>query len=324
MDLRKKYWTMYSISDNVKNGEKMIQQEEIIRILCLKYGLGIHTITLCRDWIGQVYIITAKDSRYVLKLYKKKTVEEILPSIEVVNYFYHQGFSVPRVIDTLGGELYTIIDGSVAVLSEYIEGLEVDRDSSLQQIGVLAGQMRHLMQDYQGDLTKQDASFFVQRYLDILHAKNYRHVEEFKSMGEELWKNVSRMQSGFMHGDFHTGNLFLKKGTLVVYDFDTCGLGYPAYDISTMCDATDYFTVGSDNFLTEREQITKNLDAFLIGYTQYSSITDVELGTISSFIALRHFDIQATIITTLGLECVDEAFLDQQLKWLYAWSDNTR
>ncbi|HKM35147.1 MAG TPA: phosphotransferase [Lachnospiraceae bacterium] len=136
----------------------MIQQEEIIGTLCLKYGLSVKQITLCRDWIGQVYIIIAKDSQYVLKLYKKKTVEEILPSIEVVDYLYRQGFSVPRVIDTLEGELYTIICGNVAVLSEYIEGLEVERDSSLQQIGVLAGQMRYFMQDYSGSLPKQDHS----------------------------------------------------------------------------------------------------------------------------------------------------------------------
>lgn len=302
----------------------MIQQEEIVCVLCKKYGLSVRKITLCRDWIGQVYIITAKDSQYVLKLYKKKTVEEIISSIEVVDFLYRQGFSVPRVIDTLEGELYTIIGGNVAVLSEYIEGQEVERDSSLQQIGVLAGQMKYLMQKYPGCLLKKDNSFFTQRYLDILHEKNYRHVEEFKSIGEEMWKNVSHVPMGFMHGDFHTGNLFLKKGTLVVYDFDACGLGYPTYDTSTMCDATNYFTVGSDSFLTEREQITKNLDTFLSGYTQYSVITDVELATIPSLIALRHFDIQATIIATLGLNCVDEEFLDKQLKWLYTWTDKNK
>ncbi|HKM35148.1 MAG TPA: hypothetical protein VJY54_10455 [Lachnospiraceae bacterium] len=86
-----------------------------------------------------------------------------------------------------------------------------------------------------------------------------------------------------------------------------------------MCDATDYFTVGSDSFQTERERITKNLDTFLNGYTRYSVITDAELATIPSLIALRHFDIQATIIATLGLDCVDEEFLDQQLSWLYTW-----
>lgn len=302
----------------------MKKQDEIINILGLKYGLSVKMITLCRDWIGQVYIITADNAQYVLKLYKKKRVEEILPTIEVVDYLYRQGCYVPEVVHTLADELYTVIDDNVAVLSEYIEGLEVDRDSSLHQIGVMAGQMHHLMKDYQGKLIKRDQSFFIQRYLDILDAKKYRQIDEFLSIGETLWQNVSQTQTGFMHGDFHTGNLFLEKGRIVIYDFDACGIGFPAYDIATMCDATDYFFVGANSFQTEREQLTKNVDTFLNGYTKYCRITEEELATISSFIALRHYDIQATIITTLGLDCVDEEFLNRQLKWLHAWLDCIR
>lgn len=36
-------------------------------------------------------------------------------------------------------------------------------------------------------------------------------------------------------------------------------------------------------------------------------------------IAIRHFNIQATIIDSQGLDCVDDQFLDAQYMWLDIW-----
>lgn len=39
-------------------------------------------------------------------------------------------------------------------------------------------------------------------------------------------------------------------------------------------------------------------------------------------LALYHFALQATMIEINGLDCVDEAFFDRQLSWLYQWRLN--
>lgn len=37
------------------------------------------------------------------------------------------------------------------------------------------------------------------------------------------------------------------------------------------------------------------------------------------FIAIRHFDIQATIIENQGLNCVNKDFIKEQYQWLMKW-----
>jgi hypothetical protein len=37
--------------------------------------------------------------------------------------------------------------------------------------------------------------------------------------------------------------------------------------------------------------------------------------------ALYHFSLQATIVELFGLDCIDEAFIDKQLDWLYRWKE---
>ncbi len=126
-----------------------------------------------------------------------------------------------------------------------------------------------------------------------------------------------------MHGDFHPGNLFLRENEIIVYDFDACGQGYPVYDIATMCDVSDYFIVSKPQFQKAVSVTRENTKRFLDGYNRYCSVTDIDLAQIPTWIALRHYDIQATILESLGSDCVDAAFLDNQLNWLWCWLDVT-
>lgn len=55
------------------------------------------------------------------------------------------------------------------------------------------------------------------------------------------------------------------------------------------------------------------------GYEEYFKLYKEEEKAVFDFIALRHFDIQATIIECQGLDCVDENFLNEQYLWLEKW-----
>jgi hypothetical protein len=48
-------------------------------------------------------------------------------------------------------------------------------------------------------------------------------------------------------------------------------------------------------------------------------VNELELRAFYDLIAVYHYQLQATIIEIHGLDCVDEAFLDQQLDWLMRW-----
>lgn len=46
---------------------------------------------------------------------------------------------------------------------------------------------------------------------------------------------------------------------------------------------------------------------------------DNQLFVMYEFIALRHFQLQATIVEIYDLDCIDEKFIDKQLDWIKQW-----
>ena len=39
------------------------------------------------------------------------------------------------------------------------------------------------------------------------------------------------------------------------------------------------------------------------------------------WVAIRHFQLQATILEIYGVDCIDEGFIDGQLYWLNKWQE---
>ncbi len=144
----------------------------------------------------------------------------------------------------------------------------------------------------------------------------YHGTDKFKEYGDLLWKRVEGLPKGFCHGDYHTGNMLLNtRGQYVLFDFDAAAYAFPIFDIAVICDMTDYFSFSEQGFY-ETSQV---LERFLIGYREYNFIRDEEINSVYDFIAIRHFEVQATIIENLGYSCVDEKFIDDQYIWLMQW-----
>lgn len=161
--------------------------------------------------------------------------------------------------------------------------------------------------------------FFVDRYLKIIREKNFGAVVRFEQIANTLLGYLNDIPIGFIHGDYHAGNIFTQDDRLIVYDFDACSNAYPVYDIATICDGTDYFSLEESNFIKGKIETLNRMKIFLQGYENYYTISEAEQLAVLACIGIRHYDIQATIIETLGIDCVDNEFLSQQLQWLEAW-----
>lgn len=292
---------------------------DLLMLINSYYGIGYKKISLIRDWIGQVYEVIYEDKRYVAKVFRKEHTKQALQSVEIMTYLKIRKFPVPSIITTLNGNKYFIYNNQIVVLYEYIDGEPVNKVGNLFTIGKQYGYMRKLMESYVGNVTNHGYDFFINRYLNIMKTKEYQGINKFAELGNYLWENVKELPHGFIHGDFHIGNMFQKKNEIVFFDFDACAIASPAYDIATTCDATNYFDLSADNFEIGFIQTQKNVTEFLKGYLKYFNLSKEEEKAIYYFIAIRHFDIQATIIDSRGLTCVDEKFLDDQYLWLTKW-----
>ena len=82
---------------------------------------------------------------------------------------------------------------------------------------------------------------------------------------------------------------------------------------------TDYF-----NLKQEDIDITKDVyQKFLTGYEKYHTLSNEEINSFYDWVAIRHFQLQATILEIHGIDCIDEKFIDYQLYWLNKWLENT-
>lgn len=60
---------------------------------------------------------------------------------------------------------------------------------------------------------------------------------------------------------------------------------------------------------------------FRSGYAGYHKLSREKTLSFPYWIAIRHFQLQATILEIYGMDCIDEGFIDGQLYWLKKWQE---
>ena len=100
-------------------------------------------------------------------------------------------------------------------------------------------------------------------------------------------------------------------------DFDTVCRAPLMFDVMVMCDMTDYFNLKSEDIELTKEVYQK----FLSGYSEYHALSREEILSFPYWVAIRHFQLQATILEIYGIDCIDEGFIDGQLYWLIKWQE---
>lgn len=294
--------------------------DKILKTLNCQYNYSFDDITLHRDMIGYVCIVYKSDRKYIFKLFREQYTKQALQSTEIMEYLSNCGYPTAQIIKTMDDKPYFIFHDEgkerVGILYEFIEGNEPDKNIDTKLIGRQTGLLHNIMNKYNKELINHNKTFFIDRYVDILINMNYPDVHEFKEYGDLLWNRISTCSTGFCHGDFHTGNMLRnKKGQYVLFDFDASANAFPIYDIAVICDMTNYFSLEDSMY----DDTSRMLDRFLKGYNEFNIIHDNDIQGIYDSIAIRHYEVQATILENLGVSCIDKNFIDEQLNWLRKW-----
>ncbi len=288
------------------------------------YPINCNHVALHRDWIGYVYFIQDKSNRYVLKLYRTFDTNNALHSIGIIAYLSKNDYPVTTIVPTVNDDMYITINTpqgeAVAILYDFIDGEEPTLDTEIEKIGHQIGKLHKFMNQYTNPLVSRGKEYFIDRYITLFHEMGYhqRRIDELEQYGKELWKRMEQLPKGFCHGDLHTGNMLqTESGRYVLFDFDVASYAYPVIDVATLCDSSNYFhldPLAYDNTL-------KRFERFYKGYSMECTISDAEIDAIFDFIAIRHYEIQPTIVKCQGLQCISSEFLDKQLEWLFKWKN---
>lgn len=295
---------------------------DILPFLNAHYLITFEHVDFMRDAGSTTYAAYSCSKKYFLKVTKPAFQETIKSSVKINVFLQENGFPVPCIVFTKEGLPYIeemAEDGArLYILYEFIEGEEVDTEQDAEEIGTLLGRFHHLMYRYKGELKKRDKQFYIGRYLDILNKKEYPQAAAFTEYGNELWSKVKDLPLGYCHGDMYCGNIQKSADSkMYILDFDTSCEGFPMYDLALICNQTHYFEFQEGAY----KKTKKVYERLLPEYLKYNDLTASEINSFYDLIALYHFALQATIIETNGIDCVDNDFLDHQLDWLVKWKD---
>lgn len=279
------------------------------------YGDGYEFACPLRDFIGSVCLLKKGDESFVLKLSRLEQPHIAIRAVALCARLTDFGVRAPRVIPAMdGGETFEY-RGRTGYITEFIDGIEPDRDVRLEDIGEISLKMTEATRDYT-QLISHAKEFFVDRYIPIIRRLAGRLTPRFAEIGAYLYDKVTRLPATFCHGDFHAGNMLeAPNGDIFLLDFDAAALASRAYDAATACDCTNYFDASPDKLEIGYGATMKLLEIF----ARVARLNADEMASVPYWLAIRHYDIQATIIDSLGDDCVDRGFIENQLKWLENW-----
>ena len=300
-----------------------MDEKQLLEILKTEYGIENPSLEFLREGGGHTYIVNAQD-KFIVKVIGAAFSDTARQSVAVMRYLEENGFPVPKTILTKAGNAIfeTTVDDEekLVVLMEFIDGDEPDMEKYASEVGALVGRFHQLMEQYPITPVLHDKEFFIGRYLEFLSKKNYPRLSEYKELGERLWEEVRNLPQGNCHGDLHRGNLIQNTdGKIYLVDFDTVCRAPLMFDIMVMCDMTDYFNLKPEDINITEEVYRK----FLTGYQKYHTLSNEEIFSFYNWVAIRHFQLQATILEIYGIDCIDENFIDYQLYWLNKWQEKT-
>lgn len=297
-----------------------MDESKILINLKENYNQKIEEIDFLRDSGGTTYIIKGGKQKYFMKIAKKAFLNTIRQSVDVMRCLVAKGFPVPAVMETKQGmPMLEVPDEGqeyLFIIYECIDGKEPDLCGCAEKVGELVGRLHKLLPDYKGPLVKRDYSFFIERYVEILRRKKYPLADTYAEIGAKLWERVRDCPTSICHGDLHRGNLLeTADGTIYLVDFDSVCVAPRMFDVAVMCDMTDYFHLQTADIRTTKAVY----EDFLTGYARHVPVTEAERASFKEWIAIRHFQLQATIVEIFGIDCIDHKFIDRQLQWIRGW-----
>lgn len=300
-------------------------EELILEVLQAQYSMDARKVEFLRDSGSVTYTVYGKAEKFFLRITKPNYYETAMNSLDIHLYLQSKDCNVPKIVFAKDGAACVPLgdneEKSYAVLYEFLEGEEVDPEQDAEEIGRLLGRFHNVMEEYVGELWTPEKEFFVERYLEILRKKNYKHVEEYVTYGNELWESVKDLPRTYCHGDMYSGNIHkATDGKLYLLDFDTSCRAFSMYDLVLISNRTDYFEYKEDGYRKTKEVFRRVLSE----YQKVRKVTEEEINAFYKLMALYHFSLQATIVEIFGLDCIDEAFIDKQLDWLYCWKEECR
>lgn len=210
-------------------------KEIILKRALQEFGIDAkQPVVLTRESADNIVFTLGVRDKKVLRISKRLPVDDIVFECEAVNYLAKNDAPVPRFLPAESGEYYALIDGTVVVLAEFIEGhhVEVDKDHlPTEQHAFEAGrglaEIHNAGEHFHSSSPRHRTIFSeLERALRMerVFAGEFEggkdfidHVRAAIRFGKEHYEGI-----GLIHNDYRPGNVFFddSKKLSGIIDFD--------------------------------------------------------------------------------------------------------
>lgn len=188
------------------------------------------------------YEVTTASAKYALKLYNdaSRTPQDVAWELELINHLVEQGVPVAKPVDTPNGQLHNFeVDGKIrpAVLYEWAAG---QKPKAGQEIYVLLGRTAALIHQaadsFSSSLPREDYSdtlLIDEQFKRMrMSLEQVDRWQEACLLGERLKDRIASplLDYGVCHMDLTLDNIHVDGSALSVFDFDSAGTCWRAYE----------------------------------------------------------------------------------------------
>jgi Ser/Thr protein kinase RdoA (MazF antagonist) len=315
-----------------------LRADALVRQVLVHYRIS--EVTRCRfhaRGLNDTYKVeTSGNKSYFLRIYRTdwRTREEIEAELAVLQHLArcNVNVSVPiiRADDTLLTPLDCAEGKRWAALFTAAPGDEVDFKTFTEDQARRYGETAAAIHCAADGLAEhfQRAALDLNLLLDgplslimpvIAHRRDdLAYVADLAKRLRSSVENATGLEKGFCHGDLHGHNAGYAGEAFTVYDFDYCGWGYRAYDLSVFPWA---FAIGEQ----APERIESMGRAFLTGYVRHRAIKSVNIAAIPTFVAIRQIwltGLHIGLADRFGWGWLNDRYFDRQFKVLRNWQKN--
>lgn len=289
--------------------------------------------------LHDIYRVITDNEVYFFKVYRQgiRSMEEIQSEIDLLNHLKASGieavYPVSKHDGTYIGQFKTVNGIRYGVLYTSVGICELDEIEETaginEKLGSYIASIHNAWDKCDFGIKRRgldshsfiDDSMSAVRRFSTIHDFDIGFLEEVAKKVKDKLTSLStkKPQYGVCHGDIYGGNIRLDAdNNPFLFDFDFCGNGWRAYDISMYA-----FPFGMGCDLTKLEKREQRKNQFLNGYNKVRAMTENEINSIALFIPFRRiFNIGTLYISLLPNTWGDSAVIrnvDDDISKLKKW-----
>ncbi|WNB90831.1 phosphotransferase [Bacillus sp. NEB1478] len=231
----------------------MIKDMHYLRQAAVLYGTEVEELQpITEGFQNEIYQFSKNSTEWIVRITagKHKSEHSIKSELEYIQFLKRCDISVSEPVPSMKGNLIEELrcNGESYYCSVFVKAeggpIRVQdpaqwNASLFKNWGELLGRLHQVGKQYEIELT--DVQVKRPRWSEE-HPYNHEFFLNLKpgAVKEKYESVVSALHTfpmdanhfGLIHNDFHQGNIFVKDGTITLFDFDDCSYFWFAYDVA--------------------------------------------------------------------------------------------